>query len=329
MTCRCKSMRRAAEQAAEEALEQGSSVLEDVINVVLPRAKQATHQAAEYVAPLLEDARDRVVPVLQDARGRVVPAFEDARGRVVPAFQDARGRLVPLVHDVADRVSPAVHDAYEAVSDKVTHDVYPRLQELWEEATEDPRVAEASLRGRSALAALKGDLALPEPAPVVVSQARGVLSKIVTVLGVAALIAAIVVAVRTVLGSSDDGWSPAEPMSPGDDGEDAGWGANPFAEDVTAADDVDTSAAVQDAEAEAEMVAEGGPADESAQRAEPGYGEGAYVGSEPPEGYVIKGNERSMKYHTQEAAGYDRTNADVWFNSEEAAQAAGFTRALR
>ena len=70
-------------------------------------------------------------------------------------------------------------------------------------------------------------------------------------------------------------------------------------------------------------------AGESAQRAEQGYGEGAYVGSEPPEGFIIKGNERSMKYHTPEAAGYDRTNADVWFNSEEAALAAGFIRALR
>lgn len=307
MTCRCKKVRRAAEQAAEEALEQGSNVIEDVINAVVPRAKQATHQAAEYVTPLLEDAR----------------------GRVVPAFQDARGRLVPLVHDVADRVSPAVHDAYETVADKVTHDVYPRLQELWDEANENPRVAEASLRGRSAFAALKGDLALPEPAPLVAKSGRGVVGKVLTALGVAALIAAIVVAVRTVLGSSDDGWSPAEPMRPADDGEDAGWGANPFAEDVSVADDVDTTAADSVAEAEAEMVAEGGPAEEPAQRAEPNYGEGAYVGSEPPEGYVIKGNERSMKYHTQEAAGYDRTNADVWFNSEEAAQAAGFTRALR
>ncbi|WP_152361637.1 hypothetical protein [Microlunatus speluncae] len=58
-------------------------------------------------------------------------------------------------------------------------------------------------------------------------------------------------------------------------------------------------------------------------------GEGVYVGSEPPTGYIIKGNERSMKYHLPEAAGYNRTIAEVWFNSEEAAQAAGFVRAQR
>jgi hypothetical protein len=58
-------------------------------------------------------------------------------------------------------------------------------------------------------------------------------------------------------------------------------------------------------------------------------GEGVYVGSEPPEGFTIKGNERSMKYHVPESAGYSRTVAEVWFNSEEAAQQAGFVRAQR
>jgi hypothetical protein len=58
-------------------------------------------------------------------------------------------------------------------------------------------------------------------------------------------------------------------------------------------------------------------------------GEGVYVGSEPPEGFSIKGNERSMKYHVPESSGYNRTVAEVWFNSEEAAQQAGFVRAQR
>jgi hypothetical protein len=58
-------------------------------------------------------------------------------------------------------------------------------------------------------------------------------------------------------------------------------------------------------------------------------GEGVYVGHEPPEGFTIKGNERSMKYHVPESGGYGRTVAEVWFNSEEAAQQAGFVRAQR
>jgi hypothetical protein len=58
-------------------------------------------------------------------------------------------------------------------------------------------------------------------------------------------------------------------------------------------------------------------------------GEGVYIGSEPPEGFTIKGNERSMKYHVPESGGYGRTTAEVWFNSEDAAQQAGFVRAQR
>ncbi|MGI3783797.1 MAG: hypothetical protein ACRYG2_23775 [Janthinobacterium lividum] len=54
---------------------------------------------------------------------------------------------------------------------------------------------------------------------------------------------------------------------------------------------------------------------------------GAYVGVEPPVGYTIKGNERSMKYHLPDSNAYGRTIAQVWFATEEAAQQAGFTRA--
>ena len=54
---------------------------------------------------------------------------------------------------------------------------------------------------------------------------------------------------------------------------------------------------------------------------------GAYVGVEPPAGYTIKGNERSMKYHLPDSNSFGRTIAQVWFASEEAAQQAGFTRA--
>jgi large subunit ribosomal protein L17 len=46
-----------------------------------------------------------------------------------------------------------------------------------------------------------------------------------------------------------------------------------------------------------------------------------------PEGYPIKGNEGSMKYHTPDGAWFDQTTAEVWFDTEESAQAAGFTKA--
>ncbi|MGC1207283.1 MAG: 50S ribosomal protein L17 [Ornithinimicrobium sp.] len=43
-----------------------------------------------------------------------------------------------------------------------------------------------------------------------------------------------------------------------------------------------------------------------------------------PEGFAVKGNENSMKYHVEGSQWFDQTEAEVWFRSAEAAQAAGF-----
>jgi hypothetical protein len=87
----------------------------------------------------------------------------------------------------------------------------------------------------------------------------------------------------------------------------------------------ETAAAAEPVAAGDEAAAVGAP-----RAAKPKYeGEGIYIGSEPPEGFTIKGNERSMKYHVPESAGYGRTVAEVWFSSEEAATQAGFVRAQR
>ena len=43
-----------------------------------------------------------------------------------------------------------------------------------------------------------------------------------------------------------------------------------------------------------------------------------------PEGFTVKGNKDSMKYHTTESQWYDQTVAEVWFTTAEAAEAAGF-----
>jgi large subunit ribosomal protein L17 len=58
------------------------------------------------------------------------------------------------------------------------------------------------------------------------------------------------------------------------------------------------------------------------------YGEGSHAPlddpSEAPEGFPIKGNEDSKLYHVPGSAHYDRTVAEVWFATPEAAEAAGF-----
>ncbi|GAA1760046.1 hypothetical protein GCM10009795_003020 [Nocardioides hankookensis] len=62
---------------------------------------------------------------------------------------------------------------------------------------------------------------------------------------------------------------------------------------------------------------------------------GKYAGSSAPledasvapEGFPIKGNEDSMKYHTPDGQWFEQTVAEVWFDTEESAIAAGFTKA--
>jgi large subunit ribosomal protein L4 len=56
-----------------------------------------------------------------------------------------------------------------------------------------------------------------------------------------------------------------------------------------------------------------------------GFVEAPEDGSQP-KGYPIKGNADSMLYHVPGSAFYDRTVAEVWFATEEAAEAAGYSK---
>jgi large subunit ribosomal protein L17 len=46
-----------------------------------------------------------------------------------------------------------------------------------------------------------------------------------------------------------------------------------------------------------------------------------------PDGFPVKGNASSNKYHDVDSPWYDRTDAEVYFTTAEAAEAAGFERA--
>ena len=89
------------------------------------------------------------------------------------------------------------------------------------------------------------------------------------------------------------------------------------------------------AEAEAETVVEAEGADEAAFDETAGGFAGKYPDShvpledvsQAPEGYPVKGNEDSMKYHPADGQWYSQATAEVWFKSEKAAEAAGFTKA--
>jgi len=73
-------------------------------------------------------------------------------------------------------------------------------------------------------------------------------------------------------------------------------------------------------------IVEAAPEAEAAEDT-PDYGPDSHLplksGNEP-KGYPIKGNADSMLYHVPGSAFYDRTIAEVWFKTAEAAEAAGF-----
>ncbi len=286
-------------------------------------AAETTHTAAERGAAALDAAIERLQPLLEQAAEKVAPLADDALKRADHArvsaakyAADTLDSVQPQINEALEKVSPAVEKAQRAVQ----NDLIPKLIVLLREAAEHPAVAgileeareavdEVESRGGAAFAAAKGELERP-------SRSKG--KTFVRLAVVGALIGAVAVAVKTFLGSKDQGWAPHQP-SPA----------------YTYTDTPTPKEPEPEPEAEPEPVDEGpdeveDTVDETA-TTEPSqvFGEGSYVGSEPPEGFTIKGNDRSMKYHLPESGGYDRTIADVWFNSEEAAQAAGFSRAQR
>uniref|UniRef100_UPI0030C69A52 sunset domain-containing protein n=1 Tax=Arachnia propionica TaxID=1750 RepID=UPI0030C69A52 len=134
---------------------------------------------------------------------------------------------------------------------------------------------------------------------------RGVFKTIFKFALIGTAMAGAVAAVRHFLTPKDDGWTAHEPSRAYINNNDT------FA----------TAAKFNEPPAE--------PAASASQEKSLDFGEGSYVGPNPPEGYIVKGNGRSRKYHVPGTRGYELTIAEVWFNSEEAAEAAGFTKAQR
>ncbi|MGO1505558.1 MAG: 50S ribosomal protein L4, sunset domain variant [Brachybacterium sp.] len=114
--------------------------------------------------------------------------------------------------------------------------------------------------------------------------------------------------------------------------------------DVMLADDVVfTAAALEDFVAQATLTlptsdfaaAKAAPASAAAAPAaakDAPFGEGSAAPTadgSAPEGFTIKGNQDSMKFHTPDSPWYGRTKAEVWFATEEAAKAAGFVNAVK
>ncbi len=292
---------RAAAETSHTAAERGAEAVEKAVDVI-------TDYYTESVSPYVVMAGERVGPLAHSAKVKGAGAAAAAVGVVGPRLNDALGK-----------VSPAVEVAHK----KVQEDYLPRLNEVLERAAESEVAMTATKRGAATVAALKGELELPEPK----KQKKGGrwLRRLLLLTTLAGLG---YVAFKKFFGPQDSGWETYQPSAP-------------YAGSATAtATATKPEGATDDAPADSAAADVGVPATETVaetvDRIDPDggaegskYGPGSYVGDEPPAGYAIKGNERSMKYHTPDSGGYERTIPEVWFDSEASAEAAGFSKAQR
>ncbi|WP_332836170.1 hypothetical protein [Propioniciclava soli] len=315
----------------ERAVGDTTHAANDLGKDALAQAQAYLKQAQDYLAPRAEDA-------YKSARGYADDARKKAAGYAAEAMDAAR----PHIDEALDRVGPAVDDAYQKVAPvidnargKVQYGLIPWVSSVLHDAADTTSKFE-----------------LPEVPRHVVPQQRkksvwGTIGKVALASG---LLAAAAYGVKRFLAPADSGWQAHEPSSPyvpttaqnlADDltEVDETDAAAPLLDDSTVVTEEVTPVVADDADAEPVVTVEEttetvvDDTDAAEGDADPfvdsPHGEGSYVGTNPPEGYAIKGNERSMKFHVQGNGGYERTIADVWFNSEEAAEAAGFTKAQR
>ncbi|MDR1236964.1 MAG: hypothetical protein LBK28_01860 [Propionibacteriaceae bacterium] len=292
-----------------QAVEQGTAA-------ALEKSQSALNEAAERLAPLLEQAREHVVPLAEEAAVKLRPVLQQG----VRVAADTLDRVQPAI----DRVGPAVNATVKKVQSGVD-----------ELRAATPALSAAAQDTLAKLADFADHAAEPEPEPIVlppvpVKRKKSWKRRLGVLALVAAAIGGIAVALKKVVAA------PAEPdwitHTPSDS-----YIAHPAAE-VT--EDFVPSAEVLTVPEDGEVVASETPelpeepeaaaveiSLESAVSTDSAVStadEGGYVGDEPPAGFIIKGNSRSKKYHQPGQSRYEITNADVWFDSTEAAEAAGF-----
>jgi hypothetical protein len=333
------------------------------VDRVSPYAQQAAglvspyaHQAADRIAPIATSAKQRGARVAQGAVEKIGPALDDALERLSPAVEAARDKMssevlpklnekliaaagAPLVVEAKKRGKAAVAAAKGEL--ELPEEKKKSRWFLWL-ALAAGVAGVAVILVRKFLGSQDADWQAARPTTPFGSTKPTETAAAAGTAGAAA--AAPVVDEMDDSGEDPQSGQSAHLLNLETDGasvpdQPAEGGA--YEEDMTTLVDeafADAEAKItSEAPAEATNVGEEMPAEatpiETVAAPEGGTsryeGEGVYVGSEPPEGFIIKGNQRSMKYHVPESAGYGRTVAEVWFNSEEAAQQAGFVRAQR
>ncbi|WP_040161786.1 sunset domain-containing protein [Nigerium massiliense] len=317
-------------ERGRDALHQAGDLVAELGDALAPKAQKVANQVGPKARDLADNVHDFVDERGTQLRKQGARLASDTRSNLQPYLDQAADRVQPYVDEARDRIQPLVDTGRK----RLEKDVLPRINDALNEVAQDPRSQEAARRLNAARLALAGEIDVPTTKK---QKRRSVVGTVLKVVLAAGLLSAVVFAVKKLLAPADSGWQAHEPS--------AGYRVDPSTfgtSTTTAADTVDDKGgdsldAKDDKPAAAPTTTgdadrsdlDGSLEGESDPFVVSPYGEGSYVGNEPPEGFAIKGNERSMKYHVQGKDGYDRTIADVWFNSEEAAQAAGFTKAQR
>ena len=115
-------------------------------------------------------------------------------------------------------------------------------------------------------------------------------------------------------------------------------GGDAAKDETPASEGTGAAAEAPEAAAAAEAVTEAPAAEEKTEDAPKAFAavsEGEYGADSAapledgsaPEGFEVKGNKNSMKFHAPTSPWYSRTDAEVWFKTAEAAEKAGFVNA--
>lgn len=314
----------AAQDLGKDALAQASTYVQQAQDYLTPLAKDAKKKSAKFAA----DAVDAVQPKLDDALSKVSPAIDDAYARIAPAVESARDKVQ---RDFIPAVSDMLHNAAEDLA-KVELPPVPapkKKKSGWK--TFGKLLLAAGLLAAVVMAIRKflapndsGWQAHEPSSPYVPTSTQNLVDDLSKKRDQAKD------AASEWIDEAGDKLDDAKKKA-ADIAEDAGeklGDAKDKAKD--AAEDAKdalkkVAADAKEKAADATKAAEG----DASPFGDSPYGEGSYVGTEPPKGFAIKGNERSMKFHVPSNGGYERTIADVWFASEAAATAAGFSKAKR
>ncbi|MDR1214744.1 MAG: hypothetical protein LBK54_11790 [Propionibacteriaceae bacterium] len=238
---------------------------------------------------LLEAAADKTVAAAEFSAAALDHAIE----RITPVLTQAVERMAPLADEALDRAKTAKTKAAGMAADAVEH-LRPGLNQALDKVTPAVDRAQRTLQEDlipQLIETLRQAAGQPTPPPA----KRGrVFCRLAKLVALGAALAGVAYAVRAYLaGSKEDTWATHEPRQ-----------AYVYPDDLVEAEPTAATAAAAEPEQE-----------------------DSFIGPNPPEGFTIKANARSKKYHLPGSRGYDRTIAEVWFATPEAAEAAGFVRA--